>query len=257
MIRISSSPVQTLLHCLTFLLYVWNGTKNICYGTAEEFALFGKTGVTEVNRTALMSAYYKLGDNVTLTTADKFYGISGFKGHFDGDGRTITLNIDTTNIVESSDKNESGNEVAVGASSKRGKLKLTIGESTVYVNINMGVFNSATGAKIENFNTSGSAKVLTNSAFTGVVIGESYGCTIKNITNEATLELGATDNTSWAGGIAGMSAAPIRRVLWIATTLLRSRAAHSTRAWATALQPVSAPIRTHRQLMKTARTAVR
>ena len=151
-----------------------------------------------------MSAYYKLGDNVTLTTADKFYGISGFKGHFDGDGRTITLNIDTTNIVESSDKNESGNEVAVGASSKRGKLKLTIGESTVYVNINMGVFNSATGAWIENFTTSGSAKVLTNSAFTGVVIGESYGCTIKNITNEATLELGATDNTSWAGGIAGM-----------------------------------------------------
>ena len=185
-------------------LYVWNGTKNVCYGTAEEFALFGKTGVTEVNRTDLMSAYYKLGDNVTLTTADKFYGISGFKGHFDGDGRTITLNIDTTNIVESSDKDESGNEVAVGASSKRGKLKLTIGESTVYVNINMGVFNSATGARIENFNTSGSAKVLTNSAFTGVVIGESYGCTIKNITNKATLELGATDNTSWAGGIAGM-----------------------------------------------------
>ena len=185
-------------------LYVWNGTKNVCYGTAEEFALFGKTGVTEVNRTDLMSAYYKLGDNVTLTTADKFYGISGFKGHFNGDGRTITLNIDTTNIVEGSDKNESGNEVAVGASSKRGKLKLTIGESTVYVNINMGVFNSATGAWIENFTTSGSAKVLTNSAFTGVVIGESYGCTIKNITNKATLELGATDNTSWAGGIAGM-----------------------------------------------------
>ena len=185
-------------------LYVWNGTKNVCYGTAEEFALFGKTGVTEVNRTALMSAYYKLGDNVTLTTADKFYGISGFKGHFDGDDHTITLNIDTTNIVESSDKNESGSEVAVGASTKRGKLKLTIGESTVYVNINMGVFNSATGATIENFTTSGSAKVLTNSAFTGVVIGESYGCTIKNITNEATLELGATDNTSWAGGIAGI-----------------------------------------------------
>ena len=45
---------------------------------------------------------------------------------------------------------------------------------------------------------------MTNSAFTGVVIGESYGCTIKNITNKATLELGATDNTSWAGGIAGM-----------------------------------------------------
>ena len=188
-------------------LYGWNSVnkKNIYAGTEEEFALFGKDGVSEANRAELMSACYKLGDNVTLTTADKFYGISGFKGHFNGDGHTITLNIDTTNnIVETSDKDESGNEVAVGASSKRGKLKLTIGESTVYVNINMGVFNSATDATIENFTTRGSAKVLTNSAFTGVVIGESYGCTIKKITNEATLELGATDNTSWAGGIAGM-----------------------------------------------------
>ena len=188
-------------------LYGWDSVnrKNIYAGTEEEFALFGKDGVSEANRAELMSACYKLGDNVTLTTADKFYGISGFKGHFNGDGHTITLNIDTTNnIVETSDKDESGNEVAVGASSKRGKLKLTIGESTVYVNINMGVFNSATDATIENFTTRGSAKVLTNSAFTSVVIGESYGCTIKKITNEATLELGATDNTSWAGGIAGM-----------------------------------------------------
>ena len=186
-------------------LYGWDSVnkKNVYAGTEEEFALFGKDGVSDANRAELMLAYYKLGDNVTLTTADKFYGISGFKGHFNGDDHTITLNIDTTNIVESSDRNESGSEVAVGASTKRGKLKLTIGERTVYVNINMGVFNSATGAKIENFTTSGSAKVLTNSAFTGVVIGESYGCTIKNITNEATLELGATDNTSWAGGIAG------------------------------------------------------
>ena len=187
-------------------LYGWDSAngKNVYAGTEEEFALFGKDGVTPENRAELMSAWYKLGDNVTLTTEDKFYGISGFKGHFNGDGHTITLNIDTTNIVESSDMDESGSEVAVGASSKRGKLKLTIGESTVYVNINMGVFNSATGATIENFTTRGSAKVLTNSAFTGVVIGESYGCTIKKITNEATLELGATDNTSWAGGIAGM-----------------------------------------------------
>ena len=187
-------------------LYGWDSAngKNVYAGTEEEFALFGKDGVTPENRAELMLAWYKLGDNVTLTTEDKFYGISGFKGHFNGDGHTITLNIDTTNIVESSDKDESGSEVAVGASSKRGKLKLTIGESTVYVNINMGVFNSATGATIENFTTRGSAKVLTNSAFTGVVIGESYGCTIKKITNEATLELGATDNTSWAGGIAGM-----------------------------------------------------
>ena len=187
-------------------LYGWDSAngKNVYAGTEEEFALFGKDGVTAENRAELMSAWYKLGDNVTLTTEDKFYGISGFKGHFNGDGHTITLNIDTTNIVESSDKDESGSEVAVGASSKRGKLKLTIGESTVYVNINMGVFNSATGATIENFTTRGSAKVLTNSAFTGVVIGESYGCTIKKITNEATLELGAADNTSWAGGIAGM-----------------------------------------------------
>ena len=187
-------------------LYGWDSgnKKNVYAGTEEEFALFGKDGVSDANRAELMLAYYKLGDNVTLTTADKFYGISGFKGHFNGDGHTITLNIDTTNnIVETSDKDESGNEVAVGASSKRGKLKLTIGESTVYVNINMGVFNSATDATIENFTTRGSAKVLTNSAFTGVVIGESYGCTIKKITNEATLELGATDNTSWAGGIAG------------------------------------------------------
>ena len=187
-------------------LYGWDSVnkKNVYAGTEEEFALFGKDGVSEANRAELMSAYYKLGDNVTLTTADKFYGISGFKGHFNGNGKNIALTIDNSGSVVTEDKNENGDDVAVGSSSKRGKLKLTIGGSTVYVNINMGVFNSATGATIENFTTSGSAKVLTNSAFTGVVIGESYGCTIKDITNKATLELGATDNTSWAGGIAGM-----------------------------------------------------
>ena len=172
-------------------------------GSEEEFALFGKNGVTAANRTALMSAYYKLDNDIELTTSDQFYGITGFTGHFDGNGHTIKLDIDNSEIVESSDKTETGEDVAVGSSSKRGKFKLVSGGNTAYVDINAGIFNSATGATIENFTTSGSAKVLTNSAFVAVVIGSSNGCTIKNVTNNASLELGATDNTSWAGGIAG------------------------------------------------------
>ena len=186
-------------------LYGWDSVsrKNIYAGTEEEFALFGKDGVSEANRAALMSAYYELGSDIELTTADKFYGISSFTGHFDGEGHEVKLTIDNSEVVVNSDLDDNNNDIAVGASQKRGKLKLTVGENTVYIGINAGIFNSATGATIENFTTSGSVKALTNSAFTGVIVGTANGCIIKNITNRASLELGATDNTSWAGGIAG------------------------------------------------------
>ena len=186
-------------------LYGWDSVnrKNIYAGTEEEFALFGKDGVSEANRAALMKAYYVLGNDISLTTADKFYGIMGFTGQFDGRKHNIDLSIDTSGIVEQSEENGAGEEVELGKSSKRGKLKLTVGGSTVYIEINTGIFNSATGATIENFTTSGNVKILTNSAFTAVIVGTANGCTIKSITNEASLELGATDNTSWAAGIVG------------------------------------------------------
>ena len=186
-------------------LYGWDSVnkKNVYAGTEEEFALFGKDGVSEANRAALLSAYYELGSDIELTTADKFYGISSFTGHFDGEGHEVKLTIDNSEVVVNSDLDDNNNDIAVGASQKRGKLKLTVGENTVYIGINAGIFNSATGATIENFTTSGSVKALTNSAFTGVIVGTANGCIIKNITNRASLELGATDNTSWAGGIAG------------------------------------------------------
>ncbi len=186
-------------------LYGWDSAnrKNVYAGTEEEFALFGKDGVSEANRAALLSAYYELGSDIELTTADKFYGISSFTGHFDGEGHEVKLTIDNSEVVVNSDLDDNNNDIAVGASQKRGKLKLTVGENTVYIGINAGIFNSATGATIENFTTSGSVKALTNSAFTGVIVGTANGCIIKNITNRASLELGATDNTSWAGGIAG------------------------------------------------------
>ena len=186
-------------------LYGWDSAnrKNIYAGTEEEFALFGKDGVSEANRAALMSAWYELDNDISLTTEDTFYGIKGFTGQFNGRNHNITLSIDTSGIVERSEKNDAGEEVELGKSSKRGKLILTVGESTVYIEINTGIFISATGATIENFTTRGSVKVLANSALAAVVVGTAQNCTIRNITNKASLELGATDNTSWAAGIVG------------------------------------------------------
>ena len=177
--------------------------KNIYAGTEEEFALFGKDGVSDANRAALMLAYYKLDRDIELTTAGKFYGILNFRGHFNGNNKNIALNIDNCDVVVKSDLDENNNDIAVGASKKRGKLELNVGGDTAYIEINAGIFNSATGATIENFTTSGSVKVLMNTASTGVVVGIANGCTIKDITNKASLEHGATDNTAWASGIVG------------------------------------------------------
>ncbi len=169
-------------------------------GTAEEFSLFGKTNTT-ADRTALLEAYYELSDtwdtDDVLRTSDKFYGINGFKGTFDGNNQIITLAIDTSNIVDLTDMT-----TAPGSSSTRGKYN-TINDT--YVEISGGLFITATGATIENLTTAGNVNLVVNGTFAGVVVGSATNTIFKNVINKANLTMNSTDNTNWAGGIAGLA----------------------------------------------------
>lgn len=163
-------------------------------GTPEELALFG--GATSASD--LLSRSFKLGNDVTLSNTkdvayvDRFYSIVGFGGTFDGDGKTINLDVDTSELAECSGDNS-------------GKVNIAPeGADAQYLQIFGGIFSTINGATIENVKTAGAVKLLIAGGSAGVLAGVATGpVTFVNCTNDASLEVGSTVNTNWAGGLAG------------------------------------------------------
>ena len=176
--------------------------------TEEELALFsGAKNIAE-----LLDSHFKLVDDVTISTSDGFYGIGGrygldmtesgygigefsaLTGVFDGNGKTITLNVDTSTLAESE------GEYA-------GQVKISQGqENPVYLEITGGLFNRVAEGTIQNLIIEGSVKLLFRSSFAGVFAGQADNSAFINCTNSASLTVGSVDDvssTTWSGGIVG------------------------------------------------------
>ena len=201
--------------------YILNSEANILalarisygVGTADDFGFFGKTDTSKAQIEDILSRSYKLGKEVTLKTADGFYGIGSygvydasgksktaypFTGTFDGDGKVITLDIDTSNKIFRED------EANKESSNKEGTI--CVGEDT-YITCTAGLINSGKDCTIQNVHTTGNVKLSTKSATCGVILGNTpwsgTSVTVKNCVNDADISVGATFNVSSAGGIVG------------------------------------------------------
>ena len=161
--------------------------------TEDELALFGENA-TEAS---VLAAHYKLSDDwasQTLSTEDGFYGITGFQGTFDGNDKTITLNVDTSTLAESEGK-------------YAGQVNISQDqENPVYLEITGGLFNRVAEGTIQNLIIEGSVKLLFRSSFAGVFAGQADNSAFINCTNSASLTVGSVDDvssTTWSGGIVG------------------------------------------------------
>lgn len=200
--------------------YILNSEANILalarisygVGTADDFGFFGKIDNTKAQIEDILSKSYKLGADVTLKTADGFYGIGSyevynasgksktaypFTGTFDGDNKVITLDIDTSNEIF---REEASKE----SSNKEGTI--CVGEDT-YITCTAGLINSGKDCTIQNVHTTGNVKLSTKSATCGVILGNTpwsgTSVTVKNCINDANISVGATFNVSTVGGIVG------------------------------------------------------
>ena len=202
--------------------YILNSEANILalarisygVGTADDFGFFGKTDTSKAQIEDILSRSYKLGKEVTLKTADGFYGIGSygvygasgksktaypFTGTFDGNGKLITLDIDTSNKIFREE-----DEVNKESSNKEGTI--CVGEDT-YITCTAGLINSGKDCTIQNVHTTGNVKLSTKSATCGVILGNTpwsgTSVTVKNCVNDADISVGATFNVSTVGGIVG------------------------------------------------------
>ena len=201
--------------------YILNSEANILalarisygVGTADDFGFFGKTDNAKAQIEDILSKSYKLGKEVTLKTADGFYGIGSygvydasgksktaypFTGTFDGDNKLITLDIDT------SDKIFREEEANKESSNKEGTI--CVGEDT-YITCTAGLINYGKDCTIQNVHTTGNVKLSTKSATCGVILGNTpwsgTSVTVKKCVNDANISVGATFNVSSVGGIVG------------------------------------------------------
>ena len=201
--------------------YILNSEANILalarisygVGTADDFGFFGKTDTSKAQIEDILSRSYKLGKEVTLKTADGFYGIGSygvydasgksktaypFTGTFDGDNKVITLDIDTSGKIF---REEEANKES---SNKEGTI--CVGEDT-YITCTAGLINSGKDCTIQNVHTTGNVKLSTKSATCGVILGNTpwsgTSITVKNCVNDANISVGATFNVSTVGGIVG------------------------------------------------------
>lgn len=201
--------------------YILNSEANILalarisygVGTADDFGFFGKTDTSKAQIEDILSRSYKLGKEVTLKTADGFYGIGSygvydasgksktaypFTGTFDGDNKVITLDIDTSGKIF---REEEANKES---SNKEGTI--CVGEDT-YITCTAGLINSGKDCTIQNVHTTGNVKLSTKSATCGVILGNTpwsgTSVTVKNCVNDANISVGATFNVSTVGGIVG------------------------------------------------------
>lgn len=191
----ASSPyILTSAANLVVLSRISNGV-----ATEDELALFGENATED----SVLAAHYQLSDdwaNQTLSTADGFYGITGFQGTFDGNNKTINLAIDTSNVAHNPDENKYPSVVE-----NRGRVNVGTEDDPTYVEVTGGLFNTFgnNGATVKDLTTTGSVKLLVYGSFSGVIVGTARNATFENCINNASFEMGATDNTTWAGGIAG------------------------------------------------------
>lgn len=201
--------------------YILNSEANILalarisygVGTADDFGFFGKTDTSKAQIEDILSRSYKLGKEVTLKTADGFYGIGSygvydasgksktaypFTGTFDGDNKVITLEIDTSNKIF---REEEANKES---SNKEGTI--FVGKDT-YITCTAGLINSGKDCTIQNVHTIGNVKLSTKSATCGVILGNTpwsgTSVTVENCVNNANISVGATFNVSTVGGIVG------------------------------------------------------
>ena len=201
--------------------YILNSEANILalarisygVGTADDFGFFGKTDNAKAQIEDILSKSYKLGANVTLKTADGFYGIGSygvydasgksktaypFTGTFDGGNKVITLDIDTSEKIF---KEEEANKES---SNKEGTIR--VGKDT-YITCTAGLINYGKDCTIQNVHTTGNVKLSTKSATCGVILGNTpwsgTRVTVKNCVNDANISVGATFNVSAVGGIVG------------------------------------------------------
>ncbi len=202
--------------------YILNSEANILalarisygVGTADDFGFFGKTDTSKAQIEDILSRSYKLGKEVTLKTADGFYGIGSygvydasgksktaypFTGTFDGDNKVITLEIDTSDKIFK-EEDEANKE----SSNKEGTI--CVGEDT-NITCTAGLINYGKDCTIQNVHTTGNVKLSTKSATCGVILGNTpwsgTSVTVKNCVNDADISVGATFNVSSAGGIVG------------------------------------------------------
>lgn len=200
--------------------YILNSEANILalarisygVGTADDFGFFGKTDNTKAQIDDILSKSYKLGADVTLKTADGFYGIGSyevydasgkpktaypFTGTFDGDNKVITLDIDTSNKILREEANKE-------SSNKEGTI--FVGGDT-NITCTAGLINYGKDCTIQNVHTTGKVKLSTKSATCGVILGNTpwsgTSVTVKNCINDANISVGATFNVSTVGGIVG------------------------------------------------------
>lgn len=169
------------------------------------------------NWTDISSRYFLVNDDFTISTEGSkfvvggtekdcyYYGISSFKGVFDGNNKTITLNIDTSKesfgFFDSSCK---GVELRENGKST-GLAKIDDDGEEKYISIQAGLFNSTSGSKmvIQDLTLEGTVKVVGDGSNCAVVVGSLGGGTISNVTNNAILHAGSTFNTLNVGGIVG------------------------------------------------------
>ena len=187
-------------------------------GTDADYEVFGLTN-TQANYNALMHASYKLEQDITLRTADKFYGIGGliynaatrtaswnyFYGTFDGNDKTITLDINTTSYISNEGTGDDDYTI-------NGHMPLTYdaeGKVITHTEIIGGIFNYAQACTIRNVHTAGSVVLATKKNTAGVIAGTvstaKKAVLIENCVNDASITVGATFNVSTAGGIIGAS----------------------------------------------------
>ena len=186
-------------------------------GTDADYEVFGLTN-TPTDYNTLMHASYKLEQNITLRTADKFYGIGGliyntktqkaswnyFYGTFDGGNKTITLDIDTTPYISNEGTGDDDYTI-------NGHMPLTYdaeGKAVVtHTEIIGGIFNYAQACTIRNVHTTGRVVLATKKNSAGVIAGTvstaKKAVLIENCVNDASITVGATFNVSTAGGIIG------------------------------------------------------
>ena len=151
---------------------------------AAIYTTIGGQTITNDNtaRIALETAYYKLGNDITVTsTAFTGIGTNGtpFSGHFDGQGHTVTLQRSTNAAISSDDYGLFG-YVRTGANGAP-----AIHDLTVRIDAEV--------------NTSG------HNAYVGALAGQISGCDLTNIQIEVT-KLNVTGGENYSlqvGGLAG------------------------------------------------------
>ena len=187
-------------------------------GTDDDYGAFGLSN-SSTSRTNLLKASYKLMDNISVSTADGFYGIGGyiytapsaakavdwnnrFSGTFDGNHKTITLDIDTTKMVRLDGEGDD-DYTYMG--------HVVLDSAGNHVEVISGLFNVVNGATIQDLTIDGSVTLATKKSYAGVLVGQVNNTNnsttrIENCTNKAAMVAGAIFNVTPIAAFVGNAA---------------------------------------------------